>query len=68
MLQQPNKVFGIKTENNRQFIGVEIYTKHPTTGEEGWDIEFVDVYAKDTKEVVNILQEQHPLFDCVILF
>ena len=36
----------------------EIYTKHPETGEGGWDILFVRCHADEI--------ESYPLFDCVI--
>jgi hypothetical protein len=67
-MTQFNKVFGLQTEQNTLFNSIEIYTKNPQTGEGGWDIEFVDVYANDRKQAKQILKEQHNLFDCVISF
>jgi hypothetical protein len=45
----------------------EIYTKHPLTGETGWDIQFVNVFAEDMNEA-RILLKSIPDFDCIILF
>ena len=44
----------------------EIYTKNPRTGETGFDIAFINVYAKSNKEAREILK-QTPDFDCIIL-
>lgn len=38
----------------------EIYTRHPETGEEGWEIEFI--IAKDRDDAST-----YPFFDCVVL-
>lgn len=43
----------------------EVYTKHPKTGETGWDLKFVSVIA-DTKEEAKEYLKQWPLFDCII--
>ncbi len=52
------------TQNKK--IGFEVYTVHPETKEEGWDIKFVEVIANDYKEAKEILSTWD-LFDCVIL-
>lgn len=66
-MESTKKVFGNPTCGNC-FGNVEIYTKNPVTGEEGWDIEFVKVYALTQKEVNEILNRELPNFDCVILY
>ena len=43
----------------------EVYTKNPETGEEGWDIKFVMILAKDIKEAKQILMK-NDLFDEII--
>ena len=45
----------------------EIYTKDPLTGQGGWYIKFVNVFAA-TKKEANALLREFPLFDCVIDF
>jgi hypothetical protein len=52
----------INTLNEYDF---EIYTKNPETGETGWDIKFVRVYAKTRNEAGETLKT-FPDFDCVI--
>lgn len=45
----------------------EIYTKNPLTGETGWDIQFVNVFAEDmaaAKQQLKLI----PDYDCIILF
>jgi hypothetical protein len=60
------KEFGDKATANKTYYNVEIYTKNPETGEDGWDIEFVDVHASSKKEMKQILTTEHPHFDCII--
>lgn len=45
----------------------ECYTKHPQTGETGWDIKWVGVFA-DSKEDARELLKSFPNFDCVLTF
>jgi hypothetical protein len=45
----------------------EIYTKNPITGEGGWDIRFVSVFAEDRTKAKEVLRSV-PNFDIVILF
>ena len=44
----------------------EIYTKHPVTGEPGWDIAHIDIYATSNAEAREILKST-PDFDVIIL-
>lgn len=44
----------------------EVYTCNEITGEGGWDIKFITVFAPSTKEARQLLQTM-PHFDCVIL-
>lgn len=46
----------------------EIYTKHPQTGEEGWEIEQPTIFAETKEKAKQFLKESYPNFDCIILF
>jgi len=46
----------------------EVYMKNPETGEEGWEIEFINVFASDLQEAKHKLEELVPDFDVIILF
>lgn len=46
----------------------EIYTLNPITKETGWEIEFPTVYANSYQHAIEILKNDYPDFDCVILF
>lgn len=48
-------------------INFEIYTKHPQTGEIGWEIEIPTIFAESKKEAIQFLKESYPNFDCIIL-
>lgn len=50
-----------------KYYNYEIYTKHPFTGESGWDIKFISVKA-DCKKEADKKIESYPNFDCVILY
>jgi hypothetical protein len=45
----------------------EIYTKNPITGEGGFNIRFVSVFAEDHRKAKEVLRSV-PNFDIVILF
>lgn len=47
-------------------FGYEVYTKNPETGENGWDIKFVEVVATEPQQAKNFLKAW-PLFDVIIL-
>lgn len=44
----------------------EVYTKNPFTGEMGWDIKFVSVFANSKDDAKEYLKKWN-LFDCIIL-
>ena len=51
----------------------EIYTKHPETGESGWDIEsgwlrfdHTSIVGTCDETALRIVKKHYPLFDCVI--
>ncbi len=51
----------------------EIYTKHPETGEPGWNIEsgwmrldHVSVVGTHQEHAIRTLKKHFPLFDCII--
>lgn len=46
----------------------EIYTKNPKTGESGWDIKFVSVFASSKPEAIRKLKELVNYFDEIILY
>lgn len=46
----------------------EIYTSNPETGEEGWDIKLVSVFAEDGQEARLSLKWNVPNFESIILF
>lgn len=52
-------------ENNTNEYDFEIYTTNPETGETGWDIKFIRVYATDRKTARTIVST-FPNYDCVI--
>lgn len=45
----------------------ECYFKNPLTGESGWDIKFICIFAID-KVVAKILLRKMENFDCIILY
>jgi hypothetical protein len=51
----------------KKAFNFEIYTENPETGETGWEIKFIDVFAFDIKEA-RMLLTKVPNYDCVILF
>lgn len=57
----------LKTCTNMKKFNYEIYTNNALTGESGWDIMFVSVFAED-KKVAREMLSYFPNFDCVILF
>jgi hypothetical protein len=46
----------------------EVYTCNPQTGERGWDIKMVSVFAEDKTEARQNLKQFVPHFDVDILF
>jgi hypothetical protein len=46
----------------------EVYTRDPITGATGWDIKFPNIFAETMKEARQILMDEYPDFDVVILF
>lgn len=56
------------THTQPQSYNFEIYTVHPVTKEEGWDIKFVSVFASSMSEAKKVLQTDVPLFDVIILY
>lgn len=46
----------------------EVYLSNPKTGEPGWDIQMVSVFAATKPEARENLKRFVPNFDCVILF
>lgn len=49
--------------------GIEVYLKNPETGEDGWAIEFLDIYSEDRFDSRARKLEAlktYPNFDCVI--
>jgi len=45
---------------------VECYTKHPESGEGGWDIRFIFVQARCPRDAVALARRHVPHFDEVI--
>ena len=45
---------------------VEYYTKHPQTGETGWDISYITLRADSKKDIPAKLKNYDKNFDCVI--
>lgn len=54
--------------NNIKEYNFEVYTKHPTTGETGWDIKFASTFAESKEQAKQQLKDSYPNFDCFILF
>lgn len=50
-----------------KIFNFECYFCNPVTGETGWTIEFVNVYAESKAQAKELLKTI-PNFDCVILF
>lgn len=46
----------------------EVYTCNPITGQEGWDLIFVSVFADNKQEAKDNLKKFVPDFDEIILF
>jgi len=53
---------------NKKAFNFEIYTCNPATGEGGWDIKNPYIFAEDKKAAKEILKNDYPDFDCIILF
>jgi len=46
----------------------ECYFKEPISKQNGWEIKFPTIFAYTKEEAKNILKNEVPLFDCIILF
>lgn len=46
----------------------EVYTCNPATGETGWDIKCPTIFATDKANAREILKNEYPHFDVIILF
>ena len=48
------------------WYAVECYTKHPVTGEGGWDIKFIFVQATSPQSAVELAARHVPHYDQMI--
>lgn len=57
-----------KKNTEMNVYNFEVYLCNPKTGEPGWDIQMVSVFAATQNEARESLKRWVPNFDCIILF